>query len=367
MGPTEFISLLRQGKLGPAYFLRGPDRFLQEECRAALVASIPPEAREWCLAEIEFDAGRIGPELEAAYQMPMLGRHIYFFFSDAGDFKRAGDEDYEALAEYLERPSSFATLVFSASEPDRRRRFIQLLEKKAEVVEMLPLARREAAAWLVGYLRRAGVEIDAPLADEIAAKFEPSTDSRSEKPAGVNLLWLRTEMEKLLTAKAGSKRIERADLASIVVFREEHEIGKLLRAIAERQFGPALDHLRALMASKQPETLLLWSMGDLLRQAIKGASGPAYGRGSYGEARGAWDRSRSPFSTYEIAPVAVRNYSPQELLQALRNVRQADLGIKSSWKDSRILLEFLIWQIVMGKGPETAPLLTDELPAASMD
>jgi len=36
-------------------------------------------------------------------------------------------------------------------------------------------------------------------------------------------------------------------------------------------------------------------------------------------------------------------------MQALRAVRRADLGIKSSWKDSRILLEFLVWQIVVGK------------------
>jgi hypothetical protein len=33
----------------------------------------------------------------------------------------------------------------------------------------------------------------------------------------------------------------------------------------------------------------------------------------------------------------------------MRAVRHADLGIKSSWKDSRILLEFLVWQIVVGK------------------
>ena len=367
MRPTEFISRLRQGKLGPAYFLRGPDRFLRDECRAALVASIPAEAREWCLAEIEFEAGRIRQELEAACQMPMLGGHIFFLFSDSQDFKTAGDEDYEALAKYLERPSSFATLVFSASEPDRRRRFIQLLEKKAEVVELLPLARKEAATWLVGYLRRAGVEIDPLLAEEIAAKFEPSNDSRSDKPAGVNLLWLRTEMEKLLTSKAGAKRIDRADLDSITALREEHEIGKLLRALAERQFGTALDHLRALIAGKQPETLLLWSIGDLFRQALKSASGAAYGKGSYSGGRGSWDRFRNPFSTYEIAPLAARKYSPPELLQALRNVRQADLSIKSSWKDSRILLEFLIWQIVTGKGPETSPPLTDKLPAPALD
>ena len=127
MRPTEFIAALRKGKPGTAYFLRGPDRFLHEECRAAVVASLPAEAREWCLAEIEFQPGRLQHELEGASQMPMLGGHSFFIFSDPEDFKRAGDEEYEALAAYLDRPSPFATVVFAAVEPDRRRRFIQLL------------------------------------------------------------------------------------------------------------------------------------------------------------------------------------------------------------------------------------------------
>ena len=64
--------------------------------------------------------------------------------------------------------------------------------------------------------------------------------------------------------------------------------------------------------------------------------------------------------------MAARKYSHQELLQALRQVRQADLGIKSSWKDSRILLEFLIWQIVAGKASGTLPL-ADAIPAQSVE
>ena len=40
MRPTEFIATLRKGEAGAAYFLRGPDRFLQEECRKAVVNSI---------------------------------------------------------------------------------------------------------------------------------------------------------------------------------------------------------------------------------------------------------------------------------------------------------------------------------------
>ena len=104
MGPAQFITLLRKGQPGPAYFFRGPDRFLHEECRGAIVVALSPEAREWFLAEIEFQPGRLGRELEGASQMPMLGGHSFFVFSDSDDFKRVTDEDYEALEAYLTTP-----------------------------------------------------------------------------------------------------------------------------------------------------------------------------------------------------------------------------------------------------------------------
>ncbi len=350
MNPTQFITALHRGKPAPAYFFRGPDRFLHEECRAALVASLPPEAREWCFAEIEFKSGELARELEGANQMPMLGGHTYLLFSDPEDFKHAGDEDYGDLQAYLESPSPSATVVFAAAEPDRRRRFIQLLEKKAQLVEMLPLDRREAAAWLKSHLGKAGVEIDAQLAEAVAAKFESESGKEGGR-LGVNLLWMRTEIDKLLTARADAKRLERADLDLIVAFREEHEIGRLLAALADRQFGKALEYLRALVASKEPETLLVWCIGDLFRQAIKGTL--AYGRGS-------WSRAANRFSTYDIAQRAARTYSHEEMLLALRLVRGADLAIKSSWKDSALLLEFLVWQIITGKGGDSPPAF--ELP-----
>lgn len=365
MKASEFFTAVRKGKLGPAYFLRGPDRFLHEECRSALIASLPAEAREWCLAEIEFAPGRLGRELEGARQMPMLGGHSYLLFSDPEDFKQATDQDFEALQIYLERPSPFATVVFAAVEPDRRRRFIQLLEKKTGVVDLLPLARREAAGWLKEYLARAGVEIERELAETIAGKFESSKDPRKDgSPAGVNLLWARTEVEKLLTAKPGAKRLERDDLDLMLAFREEHVVGKLLRAIAEREFPPALEHLRSLLASKESEMLLLWSIGDLFRQALKSGAGQAYGQGAR-RVGGAWNRWASPFSTQEIARELHRKYSRQEVLEALRHVRLTDLGIKSSWKDSKILLEFLVWRLIVGRGAESYPAF--ELPTPAVE
>ena len=342
MGPEEFIAALRKGGLDAAYFHRGADRFLHQECRQAVRAAVPEESRAWCLTEIEFEPGKLEHELQDALQIPMLGGRCYFLITDTNDFKQAGDDDTEALAAYLKNPSPSATLIFSAVEPDRRRKFIQLLEKMATVVEMRPLSVRQAAAWAREFLHGAGVEVEAALAEDIAAKFMPGSSSRDPNPQGVNLLWMRTELEKLITAMGEKTRLAPSDLQLIATFQEEHEIGKMLRAIAERQCGEALGFLRSLVASKVAETLLLWCIGDLFRQALKSSGQAGYG--------GGWGRQSNPFATWEIAPVARRRYSQQELLRALTLVHQADLGIKSSWKDSGILLEFLIWRITMARG-----------------
>ena len=367
MDPSHFIAALRKSKPAAAYFLRGPDRFLHEECRKAVAAALPAEAREWCLAEIEFQPKTLRRGLQDATQMPMLGKHSFLIFSDPEDFKHSTDEDYEALEEYLKRPSPFATVVFAATEPDRRRRFIQLLEKKAEVVEMLPLGRHQAASWLRHYLGQSGVEIAPDLAEEIAAKFESGSAAGQARESGVNLLWMRTEVEKLLAARSGGKRLERAELDLIVAFREEHEIGKLLRALAERQLRPAYENLRALLSSKQSEMLILWCIGDLFRQALRSGSSSPYGHGGrrYGASGAGWNRDH--FSTRQPGPVTQGKYSQRELIQALEHVRQADLGVKSSWKESRILLEFLIWQIVIGKPSGSSPTIAEGLPVAASE
>ncbi len=348
MNPAEFVATIRKAKKAPVYFLRGPDRYLHQVCREALTNAVPREAREWCLIETEFKPGGLAQELEGANQMPMLGGHCTVYCSDPEDFRHASDEDYDALQAYLDRPSPFTTVVFAAIEPDMRRRFIQLLEKKAVAVQIRPMARGEAAAWAREFLEQAGVEIAPDLAEEIAARFELAYDREPER-SGVNLLGMRTELEKALTAKPGVKRLEREDLELIVAFREDHQISRFLRALAERRCSEALERLRDLLAGKTAETLLLWCVADLVRQALKHPGG-AGARGT----PSAWSRSPGPFSSAANAALALEHYSRKELLRALGQVRQADLAIKSSWKDSKLLLEFLVWQIAVGRGARPA-------------
>ena len=338
------------GKPAAAYFFRGPDGFLHEECRQAAIASLTPETRDWCLTEIEFKPGRLERDLEGASQLPMLGGRNLLLFSDPEDFKGASEDDFEALSAYLAEPSPFATVIFQAVAPDRRRRFIQALEKKAAIVDMLPLGRQEAATWLADYLGRSGVAVESDLAREAVAKFEGYGEAPGGgKGSGINLLWLRTEVDKVLTTRLGAKRLDAADVELIVGCRREHEIGKLLGAVADRQFGQAVELLRRLFDSDEPETLVLWCLGDLFRQALKASPSREFAGGS----RSRW---ANPFSTAEIAPRAQRAYSPEELCQAIRLARGADLNAKSSWKDGRLLLEALLWQIMFARGQDALSL-----------
>jgi DNA polymerase III delta subunit len=350
MRPTEFIAQVNSGKAAAVYFLRGPDSFLHEECRAAVVAAVPPEARAWCLTSVEFESGRLARQLDNAHQMPMLGSRSFFLISDSDDFKRAGDEDVEALEAYFKRPPLFASVIFAAAEPDRRRRFAQLLEKKSIVVDMLPLDRNEAARWLEQYLRRAGVAITLELARDAAARFEDRPDPRSGARPGINLLGLRTEVEKVLTARPGAQRLEAGDLDEIVSYREDREISMLLEAIADRRLAEAIARLRTLLASKEPEALILWSIGDLFRQALRSSSNASRSGGRGYGGYGGWSRPGGRANTFDLAERALQHYSAEELAQALRRTHDTDLAVKSSWKDSKALLEILIWQVTSGWG-----------------
>lgn len=339
---SDFAAAFKKGNAAPVYFLCGPDAFLHEEGRKAAAASVPPEARDWCFAGIVFKPGDLAHQLEYAYQRPMLWGRVVVYISCQDDFGRATDADCAALAEYLKNPPSFATVIFAARKPDRRRRFIQALEKGAGLAELTPPAPREAAEWLTDYLQKRGITIQPRVADLIARRFEATAEGseRGRGSGGVNLLWMRTEIDKLLTARRGVDHIEEADAGFLAEPRDEHEIGKLLAALASRKVDEALAVLRNLMSSKEPESLLLWCIGDLFRQALKTAGAP--------QRAAPWRTAGSAYSTFEIAPRVPASYSREEMTRALALVRDADLAIKSSWKDSGVLIEGLIWQIAAG-------------------
>ena len=322
MTPKQFVDRLRRGDWAPVYFFCGEEAFLHQKCRQELLKALPEEAHAWGVHSLEWRAGELAGVLDQASQMPMVGPRNLFLIRDAEDFAHAKEADYEALQGYLRQPPLFSTVVFMAEEPDRRRRFVTLLFKQAEVVEMRRPEAAEVVRWISRLLQRQGVEIDREAAEELAEEF------------GRNLLWIHTELEKLRLSRPEQKRITVRDLESLVSLAEDHEVTRLLRCIAERKGREALLQLAHLIRSHEPELRLLWHIGHLFRRSLSLSNYP--------------DRYPArPGRGADLLPrIAARSYSHQERLQALRSVHEADLEIKSSWKDTHLHLEFLIWKII---------------------
>ena len=330
MTPRKFLEQLRADCWAPVYFFCGEEGFFHDRCRQVLLRTVPPEVRSWCVHSVDFKSGELASLLEQAYQMPMMGPRNVFLIRDIGDFSHAADEDFEALQAYLKEPSLFSAVVFMAEEPDRRRRFVSLLLKRAEVVEMRRPEGADTLRWVAEILKGPGIQIDREAAEALARKF------------GGNLLWIQTELEKFRLGNPGIKRITARELDRVVSMAEDHEVNLLLQALAERAGAGALRSLDSLLRSSEPELRLLWHIGHLFRRSLSAPPAGRYPR-RFPTGRG---------GERDLAPqTAARNYSEQERKEVLRFIHEADLDIKSSWKDTQLRLEFLIWRIV-GYGSE---------------
>ena len=335
MTPKQFVDRLRRGDWAPVYFFWGEEVFLHQKCRQELLKALPEEAHAWGVHSLEWRAGELAGVLDQASQMPMGGPRNLFLIRDPEDFSQAKEADYEALKAYLRQPPLFSTVVFMAEEPDRRRRFITLLFKQAEVVEMCRPEAAEVVRWISRLLQDQGVVIDREAAEELTENF------------GRNLLWIHTELEKLRLSRPEQKRITVRDLESLVSLVENHEVTRLLRSIAERESRKALLQLAHLIRSHEPELRLLWHIGHLFRRSLSLNNYP----GRY---------PARPGREADLLPqIVAKNYSYQECLQALRSVHEADLEIKSSWKETYLHLEFLIWKIIE-RGPSRIPSDTQD-------
>ncbi len=334
MTPKQFIQTIHNdpSSWAPAYFFVGEEAFLHDRCRRELFRALPEEARSWCLTSVEWKSGGLPSVLEQAFQMPMVGPRNLFWIRDPQDFGQATEEDFESLKAYLKEPPPFSTLVFAAQAPDRRRRFVTLLLKQAEVVEMRRPEPHERVRWVGALLRDQQIDMDHEAAEALAEIFDG------------NLLWIQTELEKLRAAKPGLDRITVEDLKYLVSLAEDHEISKLIGYLADRDGGGTVVQLNRLLRSNEAELKILWYIGNLFRRSLA-AGGEGGRRSAYSSRRG--------FGADLAAQNAAKSYSHSERLGALRAIHEADLDIKSAWRDTQLRLEYLIWKIV-GKRDQSA-------------
>jgi DNA polymerase-3 subunit delta len=264
------------------------------------------------------------------------------------------------LHELLDRgfpPWSF--LLMTAIQVDRRTRLYKRLEEIGAALNMElerdrggKISRETLIEFIDQRLRQAGKSIEPRAREMILAR------------AGHELRGFAQELEKLLLYVGDRPSIQARDIATIVADQGEGWIFDLTRSIADRNVAASLSQLGRLLAQGEHPLKLLGTLAGEVRKLIAArqlidTELSGWHRGmNYQQfqksvlKQGAALLTRNPYADYMCFQRA-DHFFLDELIVFMRRIFEADLRLKSTGSNPRLLMERLVLAMCLSRRPSS--------------
>jgi len=341
------------GKLRSGYVLAGDEVFLLDRCRAAVLkALVPADLRDFCLSEFDLASTSIFEVLDRAQTPSLMAPFQVIFVRNVRQLYTRGakKDEFAALERYFKSPNPQALLLFVADflripsdarrmELDDKNRYERLTETLGEHCGMVELARvseEDAMRWAVATAQEAGNRLEPDAARELADAL------------GADMMLVASELEKLLLFANGRGRITLGDVETMVLSAKQRTLYELTDAISARDRVRALALLHGLLnssdAGEDSAIGHLYMLARTFRQMLVILEKNV--RDSRAIWQALWQGFRMPpFAADDLIRQARRYKSRRELTRALRLVARADLELRSSPPDKRLVLERLVYEL----------------------
>jgi DNA polymerase-3 subunit delta len=347
-----------KGPLRPGYVLAGDEIFLLDRCRKAVIkAYVPEETREFCLSELDLSQTSIFEVLDLAQTPSLMAPFQVIFIRNLKTLYSRGakKDEFASLARYFKSPNPQALLIFVADfvhipsdtrrmELDDKNRFERLTETLGEHCGMIELAhvnQEDAIRWTQATVQEAGVRIDPDGALQLVDAL------------GADMMLIASEVEKLLLYALGRDRITLGDVETMVLGAKQRSLYELTDAISSKDKARALALLHGLLNSSDAIGHL-YMLARTFRQMLVILEKNV--RDSRAIWQALWQGFRMPpFAADDLIRQARRYKSRRELTRALRLIARADLEIRSSPPDKRLVLERLVYDLASEPKPAAAP------------
>jgi DNA polymerase-3 subunit delta len=342
-----------KGKLRSGYVLAGDELFLLDRCRAAVLkAFVPADLRDFCLSEFDLTSTSIFEVLDRAQTPSLMAPFQVIFVRNVRQLYTRGakKDEFAALDRYFKSPNPQALLLFVADflripsdarrmELDDKNRYERLTETLGEHCGMVELARaneEDAMRWAVATAQDAGTRLEPDAARELADAL------------GADMMLVSSELEKLLLYASGRGRITLGDVETMVLSAKQRTLYELTDAISARDRVRALALLQGLLnssdAGEDAAIGHLYMLAKTFRQMLVILEKNV--RDSRAIWQALWQGFRMPpFAAEDLIRQARRYKSRRELTRALRLVARADLELRSSPPDKRLVLERLVYEL----------------------
>jgi DNA polymerase-3 subunit delta len=357
------------GKLRPGYVFAGDEVFLLDRCRAAVIkAFVSEDLRDFCLSDLDLASTSIFEVLDRAQTPSLMAPFQVIFIRNVRQLYTRGQkkEEFAALDRYFQSPNPQALLLFIADflripsdarrmELDDKNRYERLQETLGEHCGMVELARvneDDAMRWAVATAQQAGNKLEPDAARELVDAL------------GADMMLVASELEKLLLYTTGHGKITLGDVETMVLAAKQRSLYELTDAISARDRVRALALLHGLLNSSEAgeDAAIghLYMLARTFRQMLVILEKNV--RDSRAIWQALWQGFRMPpFAADDLIRQARRYKSRRELTRALRLVARADLELRSSPPDKRLVLERLVYELASEPKPSASAWVSPQL------
>lgn len=302
--PTLTLAALRKqiqsGTVASLYMLVGDDRAEKAAMAGAFATLVDEDLRAFNVDRFYGGEAKVDAVIESARHLPMLAPRRVVIVLDAERLlvpKREGktaEAEQERLEAFLQEVPSHVTLVLACGVLDERRRVVKLLRQRSTIVDCGTI---EDAAGAEMWVKARAASLQAPL-DQGAVRA-------LVQRAGLDIGALRAGLDRVALYALGQARITAEDVKQAVpASAEAQEDFGVAKAIWK---GDAAGALRELTLALDAGAVPVLLMGQLRAAAEK------------------------------LAPARIR--------RGIEAVFRADLALKSSAGEPRVLLERLVLEL----------------------
>lgn len=324
LDPRQIYEQLKKGKVESLYYLYGPERFIIDELIEVLRKAILGKG----IADFNHNilyANDCSPDeiVDAVNTLPMMAERRLVEVRGVDDFSV---KELNCLLPITESPSETSVVVYIGESVDRRSKFIKaLISSRGVIIECRHPYDDQIPAW-VQYMSK---KIKKRL-DDKAIPYLLST-------VGNKLSEIYNELQKGSAFVGDKETIELSDLQTIASPLRELTVFDFTKAVAKKEGKRAVQLLNSLLAFGEPEPVILAMIVRQWRLLLRGTL--LLRKGTPPQLVGDSLKIHKFFQRDFFDQCKL--HKPSSLRSQFNLLHDADMRIKRSGEDKRVVLEEL--------------------------
>jgi len=331
---NSLTARLSQHGSAPVYLIQGEERLLVDDAvRAILEASVddPTDPMSVCRYDLSEPQVGLASALDGCRSIGLFAtRQAVLVRGAEAIVKRK--EELELLATYVEAPDPSTTLILVATQFDRRKAVVKAIGRVGEELNYAAPKSHELPRWISQEARRLGHAIDTPTARLVADL------------AGGKLGLLQLVVDQLSLYVGPGRPITRDDVEATLAPTREHGIFELVDAVGERRMVPAITHLHAMLAHKEPGLRILAMLTRHFRQLWQVKEARSQGRDAQTIQK---ELHLHPFVAKKLCAQSER-FDAVGLRRTYDRLYRTNLQLKSKGFDEALVMERLVMDLCTG-------------------